>query len=381
MLRRPAGLVLSTLALVASIVAGCCGPNEASGPSLQQVQAALDAAVEAGAPGIMLVIRGPDSIELLTSGEASIERGRPMRGDDLFRIASVTKSFTAALVMMLVADGALSLDDTVADLAPDLLEHGDEVTVRQLLGHTSGLPDYTKVDVFGERAGSGATLSPQLVLGLVAHRRPLFRPGSDYEYSDTDNIVLGMIVEIVTGNTFEDELRSRILDPLGLDQTILATSFRYPKPHLEGYQFDADSREPENVTDVRIHPDGAWASGAIISTVGDVSRFFGALFRGELVPAELLGQMMVTVPGAGSPPGPGNNNAGLGIFGWEVSCGEIWGHTGSWPGFRVLGAASPDGSSALAMVVNATNAPDELDAAILHAQELAACRALGVAAG
>lgn len=87
--------------------------------------------------------------------------------------------------------------------------------------------------------------------------------------------------------------------------------------------------------------------------------------------------MMDTVPGSGSPPGPGTNNAGLGIFGWELPCGEIWGHTGSWPGFRTLGAASDDGDSALAMVVNATNTSDEAEEAILRAQELAACRALG----
>jgi D-alanyl-D-alanine carboxypeptidase len=332
--------------------------------------------VEAGAPGIMLEIRGPDGTELLTSGRASIETGRPMQGDDLFRIASVTKTFTGALVMMLVADGALSLDDTVDDLVPGLLKHGGRLTVRQLLAHTSGLPDYTKTDGFAERASSGASLTPQQVLGFVADRKLLFQPDSEYRYSDTDNIVLGLIIEAVTGNSFEDELRSRIFDPLGLERTTLATSFRYPRPHLEGYQFDADSGELDNVTDVQIDPNGAWASGAIISTVGDVSSFFGALFRGELVPGGLLAQMMVTVPGGGSPLGPGTNNAGLGVFGWTTSCGEVWGHTGSWPGYRILGAASPDGSSSLAMVVNAANPPDELDAAILHAQELAACRAL-----
>lgn len=375
-MRAGAGSTLGTLALIASIVAGCGGPGRASGPTLGDVQAALDAAVEAGAPGIMLEIRGPDGTELLTSGRASIETRKPMQGDDLFRIASVTKAFTGALVMMLVADGALSLDDTVDDLVPGLLKDGGRLTVRQLLAHTSGLPDYTKTDGFAERAASGASLTPQQVLGFVADRKLLFQPDSEYRYSDTDNIVLGLIIETATGNSFEDELRSRIFDPLGLERTSLATSFRYPRPHLEGYQFDPDSGELDNVTDLQIDPNGAWASGAIISTVGDVSRFFGALFRGELVPGDLLVQMMVTVPGAGSPPGPGTNNAGLGIFGWQTSCGEVWGHTGSWPGYRILGAASPDGSSSLAMVVNATNPPDELDTAILHAQELAACRAL-----
>ena len=314
----------------------------------------------------------------LTSGVASIESKQPIREDTRFRIASVTKSFTAAIVMQLVAERKLSLDDTVNDLAPDLLDAGGKITVRELLGHTSGLPDYVKSDAFVKRAGAGKSVSPRQALEFVADKELEFEPGSRYAYSDSDNIALGLIIEEVTDSSYEQQLRSRILEPLRLDQTSLATSLRFPEPHAEGYQYsEGGVGKPENVTDIPLDPNGAWASGALISTPEEVSRFFAALLGGDVVPAEQLREMKVTVPGAGSPPGPGNNNAGLGIFGWTISCGEIWGHTGSWPGFRTLGAASADGEQAVAMVVNATETSDKTNQAILRAQELAACHALG----
>ena len=377
-LRWGASLCLSALALASPAATGCGGDDGDSAPSSAEVQAALDQAVEAGAPGIALEIRGPEGDEFLTSGDASIETGRRIRPDDRFRIASTTKSFTAAIVMQLVAEGELSLDDTAEDLAPGLLAAGDEITVRDLLGHTGGLPDYTKTEEFAKRAGAGKSLTPEQVLGYVSDLPLEFEPGSEYAYSDSDNIALGLIIEQVTGNSFEEELQARILEPLGLDETTLATSLEFPKPHAQGYQYDDQgSGSPENVTDAPIDPNGAWASGALISTPADVSTFFAALLGGDLVPEDELREMMKTVPGAGSPPGPGTNNAGLGLFGWEISCGEIWGHTGSWPGYRTLGAASDSGEGAIGMVVNATNLPKEAEDAVLSAQELAACRALG----
>ena len=379
-LRRLTGAraVLAPLLLAALLPAGCGETREAGAPSAQQVEAALDEAVDAGAPGIAVSIRRAEGGEFLTSGVASIESKQPIRADTRFRIASVTKSFTATIVMQLVAERKLSLDDTVQDLAPDLLAAGGKITVRELLGHTSGLPDYVKSDAFVKRASAGKSVTPQQALKFVARQELEFEPGSKYAYSDSDNIALGLIIEEATGSSYEQQLRSRLLEPLRLDQTSLATSLRFPKPHAEGYQYsEGGVGEPENVTDIPLDPNGAWASGALISTPEEVSRFFGALLGGDLVPAEQLREMKVTVPGAGSPPGPGKNNAGLGIFGWTISCGEIWGHTGSWPGFRTLGAASADGDQAVAMVVNATETSDKANQAILRAQELAACHALG----
>jgi D-alanyl-D-alanine carboxypeptidase len=373
----PPQLKLAGLALIVLIVAGC-GDDGPSPPDTAQVQAALDEAVAAGAPGLALELRGPQGDEFMSAGKASLDPPEPIRPGDRYRIASVTKAFTAALAMQLVAEGDLSLDDTVAQIDPGLVSDGGEMTVSDLLGHTSGLADYVKDKEFAELVSNGERLTPEQVLGLVADDPLEFAPGSAYGYSDTDNIVLGLLIEQVTGNPYEEELRTRVLEPLDLTDTTLATDFDFPEPHAQGYQFDPedDSAAPEDVTDVPIDPNGAWASGALISTPADMATFFEALLGGELVPAAQLEEMMETRPGAGSPPGPGTNNAGLGIFRWEVSCGEIWGHTGSFPGFRALGAATEDGSGAIGMVVNATELPEEAEQAVLRAQELAACYAL-----
>jgi D-alanyl-D-alanine carboxypeptidase len=373
---------------VSLLAAGCGGDDDgdddgSGAPSSEEVQTALDDAVAAGVPGIALEMQTADGSELLTSGNASLDPEEAIESDDLYRIASVTKSFTAAIVMQLVAEGELSLDTTVAEIDPKLIAHGDEITVADLLGHTSGLADYVKDEQFAKEVGKGGELTPEGVLGFVAEEPLEFAPGAQYSYSDTDNIVLGLMIEEVTGQSFEEELNTRILDPLNLTETTLATDFDFPEPHAQGYQYDPESPSaaPEDVTDVPIDPNGAWASGALISTPADVATFFGALLAGDVVPEAQLEEMMQTVPGGGSPEGPGTNNAGLGIFDWEVSCGEIWGHTGSFPGYRTLGAATPDGSGAIGMTANATGLPDAAEQAVLHAQELAACRVLGEPAG
>ena len=145
---------------------GCSGgeetkEEESQAPSLEEVQSALEQAVAAGIPGIALEIQGPEGSEFLVAGSPSLKDERPLTPEDHFRIASVTKAFTAAVVMELVEEGTLSLDDTVEDWAPGLLAEGDSITVRHLLGHTSGLPDYTKDEEFLEAFVAGEDLPPQ----------------------------------------------------------------------------------------------------------------------------------------------------------------------------------------------------------------------------
>lgn len=353
--------------------------EESEAPSLEEVQSALEQAVAAGIPGIALEIQGPEGSEFLTAGSALLEDERPLTSEDRFRIASVTKAFTAAVVMELVEEGTLSLDDTVEDWAPGLLAEGDSITVRYLLGHTSGLPDYVKDEEFFEAFVTGEDLPPQQIVSFVSSKPLAFEPGTKYEYSDTDNIVLGMTVEAATGRSYEQELSSRVLEPLELQATVLPNSPEMPEPHARGYQYEAESegtREPEDVT-TALDPTAAWASGALISTPGDVSRFFGGMLSRELVSEASLEQMKETLAGEGSPSGPGTKRAGLGIFSYELPCGEVWGHTGQFPGYQAFGAATPDGSGGLAMTANATGISEQANEALVYAQELAACRALG----
>ena len=178
--------------------------EESEAPSLEEVQSALEQAVAAGIPGIALEIQGPEGSEFLTAGDASLEDERPLTSEDRFRIASVTKAFTAVVVMELVEEGTLSLDDTVEDWAPGLLAEGDSITVRYLLGHTSGLADYTKDEEFVEAFVAGEDLPPSQLVSFVSIEPLAFEPGTTYEYSDTDNIVLGLIIEFATGSSYEE---------------------------------------------------------------------------------------------------------------------------------------------------------------------------------
>ena len=379
-------MVLVVTALAAVLVSSCGGgeegkneEEESQAPSQEEVQSALEQAVAAGIPGIALEIQGRGGSEFLTAGSASLENEQPLTSEDTFRIASVTKAFTAAVVMELVEEGALSLDDTVEQWAPGLLAEGNSITVRHLLGHTSGLADYTEDENFVEAFVADEDLPPQQLVSFVSSESLAFEPGTQYEYSDTDNIVLGMIVEAAAGRSYEQELSSRVLDPMELQATVLPNSPEMPDPHAEGYQYPPESEgagELENVT-TALDPSAAWASGALVSTSSDLSRFFRGLLGGELVGEGTLEQMKETLAGEGDPSGPGTKRAGLGIFSYELPCGEVWGHTGQFPGYQAFGAADPDGSGALAMMANATQISEEANEALVYAQELAVCRALG----
>ena len=176
-----AGFLAMGLAL-----AGCSNSEEAKDgettvPSSEEVQSALEQAVAAGIPGIAVEIRGPEGSEFLAAGVASVEDERPLTSEDRFRIASVTKAFTAAVVMELVEERALSLDDSVEHWAPGLLAEGDSITVRYLLAHTSGLPDYTKDEEFFEAFVAGEDLPPQRIVSFVSSESLAFEPGTKYE--------------------------------------------------------------------------------------------------------------------------------------------------------------------------------------------------------
>ena len=151
-----------------------------------------------------------------------------------------------------------------------------------------------------------------------------------------------------------------------------------PDPHAEGCQYAPESEgtgEPGNVT-TALDPAAAWVSGALVSAPGDVSRFFGGLMGGELVSEDTIEQMKETVAGEGSPSGPGTKSAGLGIFSYELPCGEVWSHTGQFPGYQAFGAATPDGRVRLAMMTNATEISEQANEALIEAQGLAVCWAL-----
>jgi D-alanyl-D-alanine carboxypeptidase len=201
-------------------------------------------AMEGGPPGVIAVIQRGEHREVHTFGVRNIKSGLPMRVDDRMRIASTAKAFSGAVALSLVSKGALSLDDTIGDLLSGLPDPPpatwSEVTLRQLLNHTSGLPDYTGSDAFLNALIANPT-QPDPPEKLITYAYDLnngnllFIPGTQYKYSNSDNIAVGLMVEHATGRTYESQLQKQVYGPLGLRRTTLPVGANLKKPFIHGY--------------------------------------------------------------------------------------------------------------------------------------------------
>jgi D-alanyl-D-alanine carboxypeptidase len=363
------------LALLIVVVLATAAPAAArtGGGALQRQ---LDALVEAdgGPPGAIVTLRRGSHTTVLTAGVADTQSGRPPRVRDHMRIASVAKAFSGAVALNLVARGRLDLDDTIGEVRPDLPDAWSAVTLRQLLDHTSGLPDYTKSDGFIAQFQDdpGGFVSPSTIIGWVADDSLVFTPGSDYEYSNTDNIVVGLMAEKVTGRSYGRLLREIVFEPLRLRETSFPTTPALPRPFIHGYVVEPGAA-PEDVSTL-LSPSGAWASGAIVSTPKDLNAFIRGYLGARLFPAWLQRQQLRFVSGGeSSPPGPGENSAGLAVFRYRTRCGTVYGHTGNFPGYVQFAAASRDGSRAVTTSLNIPAPTGALLARLRAMQETAVC--------
>jgi D-alanyl-D-alanine carboxypeptidase len=306
------------------------------------------------------------------------------------RIASAAKAFSGAVALSLVSKGALSLKDTIGELLSNHLpdpppDTWSEVTLRQLLNHTSGLPDFTGSDEFLNAVIANPT-QPDPPEKLITYAYDLnkgellFPPGTQYKYSNSDNIVVGLMVEAATGRTYESQLQQQVFGPLGLRNTSLPVGPNIRKPYIHGYDVSVD---PPDDGSEDIAAGWAWASGGIVSTPAELNTFIRAYVRGDLFDLRTRSKQRKVIEGGGSePPGPGKNSAGLGIFRYETSCGTVWGHTGNIPGgYTQFMAASPDGKRSATVSINTQLTPPstgDQDAfkALRRAEELAVCAAL-----
>ena len=226
-----------------------------------------------------------------------------LRRDQRFRIGSVTKTFTATIVLQLVQEGTLRLDSTLDEHLPGVVPKGGEITIRHLLGHRSGLANITDYPGWLNQAERSPSTSPINSLRFAASKPLAFEPGSQVRYSNTNYIALGLVIEKVTGRSYAEELEQRLLDPLGLSRTELPTTRRLPDLDDAGY-----------------NPNLPWAAGAIVSNAHDLSRFYSALLSGRILSAASLRAMKDTarIDGVFS--------SGLGIFSTDLACGRSWGH-------------------------------------------------------
>lgn len=375
---RAATVAASLIVLIGLLLAPPAMAKFPGAPK-SQLQKDLNAIVDspAGPPGIAMLIDRGRHMEFFSAGTADVGSGRPPTPFEAFRIASVAKGLNAYLAAKLVGSGALSLDTTLQERIPGVLPAAEEVTLRQLLQHTSGLPDYIRAPAFvkGFLAEPAAYLSPTQLTGFVRDEPLEFAPGSRYHYSDTDNVAAGLIEEEASGLTYDQLLQRRVFGPLKMRGSSLPSTVKMPRPFMHGYDIEP-SKKPEDVSEL-INPAGAWASGGIVSTPLDLARFARRYVPTVLATSTVEGPFYV---GSSSPPGPGKNFAGLGLFRYRTGCGTVYGHTGSFPGYRIFVAASPDGKRSVVFVANAQIVPGQgspkVAKAITKAQARAVCRAL-----
>jgi D-alanyl-D-alanine carboxypeptidase len=305
-----------------------------------------------------------------------------MRPGDRMRIASAAKAFSGAVALSLVSEGKLSLDDTIGERLPGLPGAWSEVTLRQLLNHTSGIPDFSQDPGFRDAALASLKKAPppEELLTYVYDEGLLFDPGSRYHYSNSDNVAVALMVEAATGKTYEEQLREQVYGPLGLRNTTLPSGPNLQTPYIHGYDNDPREQPPEDVSE-QIAAGWAWASGGIVSTPSDLNTFIRGYVGGELFDRQVQAQQRRVFEGGGSePPGPGENSAGLGVFRYETKCGTVWGHTGNTPGYTQFMAASPNGRRSATVSVNSQLTPKDgargAFKALRRAEDCAVCAAL-----
>ncbi|MFE1800917.1 serine hydrolase domain-containing protein [Streptomyces sp. NPDC059517] len=320
------------------------------------LRAALAGLPDDDATAALVRVSGTDGVWRGSAGVHDLPSGREALADGRFRAGSTTKVVTAAVVLQLAAEGRVDLDGHVQTYLPGLLPKAFEpITVRQLLTFTSGLkPGSSLGDVNGEGYERRyETLTPEEVVAASVAQGPAFRPGERQNYSNIDYTVLGLLVEKVTGDSYEHQATVRVLRPAGMRHTSFpgGPDPRIHGPHNRGYQLLADGRLVDatewNMSD-------RWAAGDMISTTADLERLLHALFRGRLVPRPLLDKEMFTLPDV-----PGATmSAGLQRF--DLGNGTIlWLKSGARPGYGTLVAATRDLSRTLVYSVNATDAKSE----------------------
>ena len=299
-----------------------------------------------GAPGYMVRINDGARVATTTAGLADKATRRPLTGREQFEIGSNTKTFMATLALQLVDRRQLDLDAPVSKYLPGVVPNGNNITVRMLLNHTSGLFSYTADPDFlpGLEKDPQHVVTERELLDVAFKHEPNFAPGQGWSYSNTNYTLIGMILQRRTGRSLPELVRERIARPLGLTRTYFANprATNTGPGYAHGYAVKF-GETPRTYTDVSGLPIGGWggAAGAVVSTQKELSEFFAAVLGGKLFSREQLRQMKTTVD---LPAGTGiEGGYGLGLFKIISPCGTVWGHGGDTLGHHSTAVASADG--------------------------------------
>ena len=299
----------------------------------------------ANVPGAIIGVWGPDGSYIRAFGVADKATREPMKTDFYSRIGSVTKTFTVTGVLQLADQGKLGLDDPIAKFV-DGVPEGDKITLRQLAQDAERAASTTR-----NHRNFSRRCSPTRVARSRRRNcwisplpsRTTFPPGEGFEYCNTNTVLLGVVVEKVSGQPLHDYVRDHILTPLGMSHTSFPTTNAFPEPHAQGYTVQtADGKEAE-ATDW--NPSWGWAAGAMISTLDDMHIWAPALATGKLLTPQTQAQRLQTVGAPGLPPQDGY---GLGIF----NLGGWIGHNGSLPGYQTVAVYLPEKQTTMVILIN-----------------------------
>ncbi|MCX4694963.1 serine hydrolase [Streptomyces sp. NBC_01408] len=355
-----AGLLVAPAVAAPAYGAPTPGPSATASPSpspdgeteflrlTPAVAAKLDAAVqqtlrEARVPGVVVGLWAPGKGSYVrTFGVADKATGAPMQTGFNIRIGSETKTFTVTALLELVDQGKVALDDPIGKYI-DGVPNGDRITLRQLAGMRSGLFNYSEDEDFGKAlaADPERPMKPQQLLDYAFKHPVEFAPGAEFQYSNTNLILVGLVVEKVGGLPLGEFIRQEVLEPAGLRKTLFPTDAYFPAPHPQGYTDQLTSGEIVEATDW--NPSWAWSAGAMISDLMDLRSWARTLATGALLTPETQAERLKTtsigIPGAGY---------GLGIFdvqGWI-------GHNGSLPGYETLTVYLPEAQATMVVLLN-----------------------------
>ncbi|HEX6359156.1 serine hydrolase domain-containing protein [Actinophytocola sp.] len=352
---------LAATALAVTLLTGTAAA-ERDRPELRN---AMQAFVDVGFAGMQLRVHDERGEWVGSAGVRKLGDAAKPPTNGRFRIGSNTKTFVATVVLQLVAEGKIGLDASVNGYLPRFgLDR--RITVRMLLRHTSGLFNHTG-DVYPDGTvvpglpSTGTewvdnrfhTYQPEELVRVALSKPAVFAPGAGWHYSNTNYTLAGLLIEKVTGRSYAEEMRRRILRPLGLRGTVVpGTRPGIPGPHAHGYYRYEDAGQPKTVDVTRQNPSLIFAAGDMISTTQDLHTFFSALQSGELLPDPLLAEMRTPDPTYGY---------GLGLFVEDVGCGvTVLRHNGSTIGYGALMYSTPDGRKTLTASVTAGDAEIDL---------------------
>ena len=340
--------------VVAAIALGAAGGAASAAPSKGEAESLKSRAqglVEAGYPAVLAAVTDSKGESAgVAVGKGNLETGQAPPMDGEVRIGSNTKTFVAVVVMQMVQEGKVGLDEPIETYLPGLIKgegiDGSRITVRQLLQHTSGLPEYTDTtpgsgDIFQVK---DHYIPPRDLLDTALGKPAQFEPGAQWKYTNTNYLVLGMLVERVSQRPVGEQIDERIVKKLGLSHTY------FPAPgdrsikgtHPQGYHLSAEGKL-EDITEM--DPAWGWAAGAMVSTPSELNTFFQAVFDGRLLTQSSIDEMKNGAVDASSYLGPGTVY-GLGLIGRSLSCGgTAWGHGGTIHGYQTDNAVGPDGTA------------------------------------